>query len=227
MKPDLIIFDFDGVLVDTQSAINKIEWDYLMQHGMQMKLEEFTKKFSGVKVATIIEILRKENNLELLKNIQEVAREIDETVLDKLARQKIEPFKGVKDVLQKLPYKKCVASNCSLRILRPLLLASGLAIYFDNNIFSADMVERPKPYPDLFLYTSHTMGVEPKKCLIIEDSEAGVKAAVAAGIKVWGFLGGNHIQPESKDKLLRSGAALTFHNMDEFPKLLEQGRKED
>jgi HAD superfamily hydrolase (TIGR01509 family) len=221
MKLALIIFDCDGVLVDTQAVINTIEWDYLLQHGMQMTLEEFTKRFSGVKASTIIEILRKENNVRLLKNVQEIIKEIDSLILAKLSGEKIPPIKGVKEALQNIPFKKCVASNASLRVLRPLLLASSLAAYFDNHIFSADIVERPKPYPDLFLCAARSMQVEPKQCLVIEDSEAGVKAAVAAGMKVWGFLGGKHINSETASKLLGSGAERTFQNMDELVELLE------
>jgi HAD superfamily hydrolase (TIGR01509 family) len=220
MKPSLIIFDCDGVLVDTQTIINKIEWSYLLQRGMQMTLEEFTKRFSGVRISTIIEILRKENNVGPLKTPQETTKEIDETILAKFSCEKIHPFKGVKDALQNIPFRKCVASNASFRVLRSLLLASSLTVYFDNNIFSADIVERPKPYPDLFLCAARFMGVEPEKCLVIEDSEAGVKAAVAAGMKVWGFLGGKHINSETAGKLLGSGAERIFQNMDELSKLL-------
>jgi len=220
MKPGLVIFDFDGVLVDTQGIINKIEWEYLLQHGMQMTVDEFTKRFSGVKASTIVRTLRKENNIEPLKKAWQVAKEIDEAVLAGFSHQKIEPFKGVKDILQKLPFKKCIASNCSFRILRTLLLSSSLMAYFNGNVFSADMVGRPKPYPDLFLYAARSMGVAPDQCLVIEDSEAGIKAAVAAGMKAWGFLGGNHIKSETGNKLLSCGAELTFLKMDNLFKLL-------
>lgn len=222
MEPSLIIFDFDGVLVDTQAIINKIEWQSLLHQGMQMTLEEFTKRFSGAKASTIIEILRKENNLDPLKNLPEVIKEIDESVLTKLSSQKIDPFEGVRDVLQNLPFKKCVASNCSLKILRTLLFTSTLFAYFNSNVFSADMVEKPKPYPDLFLLAAHSMGVKPEQCLVIEDSVIGVKAAVAAGMKVWGFLGGYHIKPETATKLLENGAERTFSSMKELIKLFKK-----
>jgi HAD superfamily hydrolase (TIGR01509 family) len=222
MKPELIIFDFDGVLVDTQAIVNKIERDWLLRHGMQMSLEEFTKRFSGMKASTIIETLRRENNVELMKNLREVVKDIDDTVFAELSKQKIKPIEGVKDVLQNHAFKKCVASNCSLRILRSLLLTSNLAQYFNGNIFSADMVQRPKPYPDLFFYASRNMNAEAKQCLVIEDSEVGVKAAVAAGMRVWGFLAGNHIDSETHNRLLRTGAERTFQDMALLPKFLEQ-----
>src|SRR5690554_2472467 len=120
MKPDLIIFDFDGVLVDTQAIINEIEWGYLSQQGMQMTLPEFTRRFSGVKIPTIIEQLKTENNIRFVKNLEQAAKEIDKEVLAKLSNKKVEPLKGVKNVLENLDFKKCIASNCSLIILRPL-----------------------------------------------------------------------------------------------------------
>ncbi|MBM3469021.1 MAG: HAD family phosphatase [Alphaproteobacteria bacterium] len=227
MKPKLIIFDFDGVIIDTQSIINEIEWSYLHQHGMHMTLEVFSKRFSGMKSATIIEVLRKENNIELTKRLREVVKEIDDALLAALSKKSIEPFKGVKKVLQNLPYKKCIASNGALRILRHLLSSSGLAAYFDYNVFSADMVERPKPFPDLFLYAARSMGIDPKLSLVIEDSEVGVKAAIAAGMRVWGFLGGKNLEHDLPLKLLKNGAEKTFKDMEELPSLLEASWKKD
>ena len=86
-----------------------------------------------------------------------------------------------------LPFKKCIASNCSLGLLRTLLSATMLAGYFNGHVFSADIVRKPKPAPDLYLYAAYTMSVKPQQCLVIEDSEAGVQAAVSVGMKVWGF----------------------------------------
>jgi phosphoglycolate phosphatase len=183
VKPKLIIFDFDGVLADTQDIINEIEWNYLLQHGMYMTLQVFSKRFTGATVLSIVEALKEEKNIELLENPQQFAKEVNEAILVKLVNQKIKPFQGVKDTLGSLPFKKCVASNCSLRILRTLLSACTLTAYFNGNVFSADMVSRPKPYPDLFLLAARSMGIEPDQCLVIEDSEIGVKAATAAGMK--------------------------------------------
>ncbi|MBM3633651.1 MAG: protein-L-isoaspartate(D-aspartate) O-methyltransferase [Alphaproteobacteria bacterium] len=222
MKPNLIIFDFDGVLVNTQEAVNKIEWQYLSQHGMKMTFAHFAKKFSGATAFSIIEALKKKKNITLSKSSGQFAEEIDEIVLTKLSSQKIEAFAGVKKVLQNLPFKKCVASNCSLRILRILLTTSTLLAYFNSNIFSADMVRRPKPYPDLFLFAAHSMGVEPGQCLVIEDSVVGIKAAVAAGMKAWGFLGGHHFKSETADQLLKYGAERTFAKMNNLVNLLNK-----
>jgi HAD superfamily hydrolase (TIGR01509 family) len=216
----LVIFDFDGVLVDTQQAVNTFEWEYLSQEGLNISSEEFAKRFSGETAASIVERLRTDDNMRLLKDTQQLAKEIDEKVFVALSQQKIEPFKGVRELLSALKLKKCIASNCSERILYALLSASGLASFFDGNVFSADRVERPKPFPDLFLYAAHSMGVDPEHCLVIEDSEVGVKAAVSAGMRVFGFSSGRHVDAAMKNRLLSIGAERVFTTMDELHTLL-------
>lgn len=218
----LVIFDFDGVLVDTQKAINQLEWTCLSRHGMKMTFPEFTERFSGQTAVSIIDRLRQENNIKAFQDARQFAKEIDDAVLANLSRQEIKPFSGVKDVLKKLHLKKCIASNCSLKILRLLLAASGLAPYFTPHVFSADMVERPKPDPALFLYAARSTGVRPDQCLVIEDSEAGIKAAVAAGIRAWGFLGGSHIKPETATRLMERGAEQTFSSMKDLGDCLDK-----
>ena len=216
MKPKLVIFDFDGVLVDTQKSVNKLEWEHLSRDGLEMILGEFTKRFSGHTAFSIVKNLVQNKALAVSKPIEQYVEDIDEFVLAQLSHQGVRPIKGVKKVLQKLSVKKCIASNCSLRILRILLSASTLDTYFNGNVFSADMVENPNPSPELFLYAAFSMRINPNNCLVIEDSEVGVQAACAAGIKVWGFLGGSHMTPESNAKLLRAGAERTFGKMEDL-----------
>jgi len=222
MKPKLIIFDFDGVLVDTQKSVNKFEWEYLSRDGLEMTFGEFTKRFSGHTAFSIVKSLLQNKALAVSKPVEQYAEDIDEFVLTQLSHQGVRPIKGVKKVLQKLSVKKCIASNCSLKILRILLSASILDVYFNGNVFSADMVENPKPSPELFLHAASAMEINPYECLVIEDSEVGVQAACAAGIKVWGFLGGSHMRAETDAKLLRAGAERTFEKMEDLTKLLSK-----
>lgn len=222
MTPSLVMFDFDGTLVDTQEIVNKLEWKLFLNHGMKMSLSDFTDRFSGETVLSIVEHLKEENNLRLSKKSSHLAKEIDEAVLAKLFKRRIIPIKGVKKLLKMLPIKKCIASNCSLMTLRTLLSASALALYFNENVFGADMVEKSKPYPDVFVLAAKSMGVKPSQCLVIEDSEAGVKAAVAAEMTAWGFLGASHIKPGMKRKLLNAGAERTFSNMNDLLPLISK-----
>jgi len=217
----LIIFDFDGVLADTQTIVNKIEWEYCVQHGVNLTLEQFTQRFSGAKAVYILDTLQKEGKLATVKHATEMAHELDELVFKSFSEKKILPTPGIKRLLQKIPIKKCVASNCDFELLNKLLVASSLASYFGTNAFGADQVERPKPYPDLFLYAAHVMGEIPEKCLVIEDSEIGVKAGVEAKMEVLGFVGGSHTNASLREKLLRAGASHVFTNMAQLMKFLD------
>ena len=222
MNPKLIIFDFDGVLVDTQKNVNKLEWEYLSRDGLKMTLGDFTRRFSGYTSFSIVKNLVRNKAIAVSKPVEQYAEDIDKFVLTHLSRQGVKPIEGVKKVLQKLSVKKCIASNCSLKILRIFLSASTLDVYFNDNVFSADMVKNPKPSPELFLHAASSMGINPHECLVIEDSEVGVQAACAADIKVWGFLGGSHITAETEAKLLRAGAERTFFKMEDLAKLLSK-----
>jgi protein-L-isoaspartate(D-aspartate) O-methyltransferase len=216
----LLIFDFDGVLVDTQQVVNDLERQYLMQYGVNISLENFTQRFSGETAHSVLERLKKEEGITFPKNTKYLAKEMDDAVLAGLSKTSIPPMKGVKDILRRWLLKKCVASNCSFHILRLLLKRSGLASYFQENVFSATQVERPKPYPDLFLYAAKALKEEPSHCLVIEDSEVGVTAAVNAGMRVFGFLGGSHITHDDKAKLIKAGAELIFTDMKQLGRLL-------
>lgn len=216
----LLIFDFDGVLVDTQQVVNDLERRYLMQYGINISLESFTQKFSGETAHSVLERLKKEDGVEFPKDTQYLAKEMDAAVLAGLSKANIAPMKGVEDILHSWPLKKCVASNCSFHILTLLLKTSGLAPYFQGMVFSATQVERPKPHPDLFLYAAKTLEEEPSDCLVIEDTEVGVKAAVNAGMRVFGFLGGSHITHDDKAKLVKAGAELVLTDMKQLYGLL-------
>jgi protein-L-isoaspartate(D-aspartate) O-methyltransferase len=216
----LLIFDFDGVLVDTQHVVNDLERRYLMQDGINISLENFTQKFSGETARSIQERLKKEDNIFFPTDILSPAKEMDEAVLEELSKLSLPPMKGVKEIVRKWPLKKCVASNCSSHILRFLLQKSGLAPYFHECAFSATQVEKPKPSPNLFIYAAKTLEEEPSHCLVIEDSEVGVKTAANAGMRVFGFLGGSHATHNDKAKLVKAGAELVLTNMKQFYGLL-------
>ena len=216
----LIIFDFDGVLVDTQQIVNELERQSLERYGVNISLDNFTKRFSGETAQSIIERLKKEDAIEFLKEAQVIAKEIDESVFKKLLQMKIKPIQDVKELLAHLPFKKCVASNCPSRILKALIKASSLDVYFGDKVFGADEVEKPKPSPDLFLYATRKLGENPAASLVIEDSEVGVRAAVSAHIRVVGFLGGSHIIPADKARLIKAGAEHVFTDMNQLKSFL-------
>jgi HAD superfamily hydrolase (TIGR01509 family) len=139
-------------------------------------------------MATTIELLRDDFGFIVTPAHLEQARA---TLSDRFRRE-LKPIPGVKVALGKLPGRRCIASSSKPERIRLSLSVTGLLNEFEPHIYSASMVERGKPAPDLFLHAARDMGEEPGDCLVIEDSPAGVEAAKAAGMRVFGFTGGSH-----------------------------------
>jgi HAD superfamily hydrolase (TIGR01509 family) len=141
-------------------------------------------------------------------------------------RAELKPVPGIVETLEKLPAPRCVASSSRPERLRLVLGLTGLLSFFDGHIFSATMVKNGKPAPDLFLHAAREMGVLPERCLVIEDSPAGVEAAKAAGMRVFGFIGGAHA---ARYDLASALAALApdviFDDMLRLPELLAEDKK--
>ena len=217
----LLIFDFDGVLVDTQKVTNDVQYQYFKKKcNLDISLETFASSFSGMRVETILGILEQEKGIAFSQSPKQISQDIDTLVLNRLANQPLLPMPGVVDLLSHSHFRRCIGSNGSFNLLKAFLKSSNLAKFFGNDVFSADMVENPKPAPDIFLYAAQYMGVDAEDCLVIEDSIVGVQAAVAAGIPVVGFLGGSHLSTTAADKLLQAGAKTVFSDMRHFAEYL-------
>lgn len=217
----LIIFDFDGVLVDTQEVSNEICYNYLKEnHQIKMSFETFVNNFSGMRIDTIMEILTKEREIKNISSLNDISEVIDAQVLAYLTHQKITPLTGVLEFLEGLTLQRCIGSNSTAKWLQIFLESTNLARFFKDNVFSAEMVNRPKPAPDLYLYAAQRMGIKTEECLVIEDSSIGVQAAVEAGIQVIGFLAGSHISPHTEDRLLKAGANTVINDMRDLSLIL-------
>jgi HAD superfamily hydrolase (TIGR01509 family) len=128
----------------------------------------------------------------------------------------LKPIAGVREAILALPHPRCVASSSIPERIALSLRVTGLADLFDN-IFSATQVARGKPAPDLFLHAAQQLGARPGECLVIEDSPAGVQAALAAGMRVIGFVGGGHCGPGHAEVLRRTGAPVVIERMTDLP----------
>jgi HAD superfamily hydrolase (TIGR01509 family) len=131
-------------------------------------------------------------------------------------RHSLRAIPGVREVLASLPFARCVASRSTLVMLRRKLELTGLSAGFGENLFSAEMVARGKPAPDLFLYAAAEMSVAPARCVVVEDSAAGITAACAAGMTAIGFCGGGHCRPGHDHRLRACGAADIVFSMNEL-----------
>jgi HAD superfamily hydrolase (TIGR01509 family) len=141
-------------------------------------------------------------------------------LVDEAYRAELRAMAGVADLLAEIGLPFCVASNARLAPLRRVLDMTGLLPFFEPHVFGVDLVARPKPAPDLFLHAAARMGAEPVRCLVIEDSETGVRAARAAGMRVLGFHGGGHCYAGYEARLIAAGAFATFDRMADLPGFL-------
>ncbi|MHB6908190.1 HAD family hydrolase [Streptomyces sp. DB-54] len=216
MRYDLIIFDNDGVLVDSEPISNQILADYLTELGHPTTYEESLRDFMGGSVQRIHDVVREKSGRALPVDFD---ASFHTRVFDEF-RRRLQPVPGVETVLEKLAaggVPHCVGSSGSHERIRVALTKTGLFERFgEGRIFSSQDVGRGKPAPDLFLHAAKEMGVEPGRCAVVEDSPLGVQAAVAAGMDVYGFTA---MTPTAK--LAEAGATALFTDMAELPQLLQ------
>ncbi len=213
----LIIFDCDGVLVDSELISCQMAADCLQDLGVQITREEVLRSYVGVSQRSMIDDLNRRFSTSLGA---EYLAEVQRRTLAAFDAD-LEPIHGIARVLEELDLPVCVASSSTVERILHSLEVTGLHRFFYPNIFSASQVPRGKPYPDLFLFAAKSMAVAPENCVVIEDSTAGVEAACRAGMHVLGFTGGSHCAPDHADRLLAAGAARTFRTMPELPTMLQ------
>jgi HAD superfamily hydrolase (TIGR01509 family) len=213
---DLIIFDCDGVLVDSEIVSFEAEAEVFGEIGITLKAEELLGRFLGMSSASMFAIIEREHGIKLPADFAERAARRTLEAFD----QRLKPIPGIAELLADLPDRKCVASSSEPPRIRHSLSLAGILQHFEPHIFSATQVKRGKPAPDLFLLAAESMGATPARCLVIEDSVAGVTAARAAGMAVIGFTGGSHCLDGHADKLRQSGADEVFTSCPELARYL-------
>jgi HAD superfamily hydrolase (TIGR01509 family) len=184
----LVIFDCDGVLVDSEPLSVRVLVEALNRHGVGMAEEEAYRRFLGRSLSTMTQVLDEEYGFHTGPEFLEAMR-ID---LYNLFRTDLQPIPGIADTLDRLAVTRCVASSSQPERIRLSLSLTGLIDRLQPHIFSASMVKNGKPAPDLFLHAAGEMGVDPKDCIVIEDSPAGIEAGHRAGMTVFAFTGGSH-----------------------------------
>jgi HAD superfamily hydrolase (TIGR01509 family) len=208
----LLIFDCDGVLVDSEVLSCQVDADLLTSLGMPYTADEIARQFVGVSLKDMIVRIEAEHGRPLPADFGE---RINRTLFAKFETD-LRPIPGVRDAILALPHRRCVASSSTPDRIALSLRATGLSDLFDH-LFSSVQVPRGKPAPDLFLHAAKQMGFAPADCLVIEDSIAGVQAARAAGMKVIGFTGGGHCGPQHGTRLREAGATAAVQWMAALP----------
>ncbi len=213
MRPELIVFDCDGVLVDSEPIANRIMAEAITALGWPLSTADSMARFKGHHFDTIIAAVEDRLGRPLAVDWLPALR----AATDAAFERELEPVPGViaaLDAIAECGTPTCVASQGPLEKMAVSLGVTGLRARFEGRVFSADQVARGKPHPDLFLFAAEAMGVAPGTCVVIEDSPLGVTGARAAGMAVLGFA------PEGDGAELAAAGAELFRDMAELPGLL-------
>lgn len=218
----LVIFDCDGVLVDSEYIIASVEAEVFTNLGYELSPEEDIRRFSGKSQKSTIATVEAELGKTLPDDFSD---KLEQAVAEAL-NTKLRPIAHIQTVLSKIP-RKCVASSSTYPMIKNSLQVTELIEHFsDSEIFSTAMVKHGKPAPDIFILAAKSMGYEISNCVVIEDSIAGVTAAKAAGIKVLGFTGGSHIFDKNHSKnLINAGACTVSDDIRELLKYINNPKE--
>jgi HAD superfamily hydrolase (TIGR01509 family) len=185
---DLVIFDCDGVLVDSEPIAVSVLCDIITNAGHPIDEQIAYDLFLGRSMTTISQTIADRFGLDFAGQHLEMTREMMSTRF----RAELRAIAGIRETLEAISHRRCVASSSRPERIQMSLEITGLLDLLSPHIFSATMVKHGKPAPDLFLHAASSMGTDPARCLVIEDSPAGIRAAKAAGMRVYGFAGGSH-----------------------------------
>jgi HAD superfamily hydrolase (TIGR01509 family) len=215
VRPQLIIFDCDGVLVDSELIDTRIRSECLQAAGFPMTAEELGAN-SGISGKNLVKLIEDRFGRPLPEGFMETTR----AKIMSVFADELRAIDGIAELLGSLTIPVCVASNSHIERVRHSLQVTQLFGFFDPHVFSAIMVERGKPAPDLFLLAAKRLNTSPADCLVVEDSVHGVMAAQAAGMEVVGFCGGSHCEAGHADRLLQAGCKRVFARMSEVDEFI-------
>lgn len=208
----LVIFDCDGVLIDSEIISAQMLVDELARLGVSIDLAYVARHFLGRSYPTVMATIRRDFHLDLPPEFEDQYRA---RLLDAFERDlRIMPH--VAPVLARLALPLCVATSSSPMRAALSLSLVGLGHLAGPRLFTASMVQHGKPAPDLFLHAARVCGVIPAECLVIEDSLTGVRAARAAGMEVWRFVGGSHLRGRALDEPEDARPHLRFDSFTDF-----------
>jgi HAD superfamily hydrolase (TIGR01509 family) len=209
----LVIFDCDGVLVDSEPLAVRMDVEMLAEVGITMSEAEVIERYVGRSP----EVILAETEKRLGRRLPDGWFERGDARLREAYVTELAPVDGIKDALSAIDVPVCVASSSGHESIRYKLELTGLYERFAGRIFSATEVANGKPAPDLFLHAAERMGVEPPGCAVVEDSRYGVQAARAAGMRVFGYAGG--LTPPH---VLEGARTVVFDDMRQLPRLLQR-----
>ena len=219
MTPDLIAFDFDGVLVDSEVLWSEAMASVLARLGRPISVLECRRRYTGISGRDVRAAIEGHQGQPLPDDFEEIVKQAAYTALAETPRM----VPGADRLLHELDGPRCIVSNSGLPWIDLGLRGAGIAGHFPEDCrFSAAQVGKGKPAPDVYLLAARSMRISPGRCLVIEDSIHGVAAARAAGMRVVGFTGGSHIEDGYADVLLQAGVCAILEALPDLPDLLKR-----
>lgn len=217
-----VLWDCDGCLIDSEWIACGLGAQMLTELGYPISTQEFVLRFCGQSKQHIYGTIQRETGIDYLPLLAAQDKKQRQRDAFKKDLHVICGIEAVLDGFDAANIPQVIASGSAMDRLEYTLQVTGLYDRFAGKIFNADMVERGKPHPDVFLYAAAKIGIAPEQCLVIEDSHNGVRAGKAAGMTVFGFTGGKHILNKEKHaaELRELGADVIFHEMLELPSLV-------
>lgn len=218
-RPDLVIFDCDGVLVDSEIVAARVEAEMLREAGHDISAQEIARRYAGLTFRDILISIEQEARILFQASlIDEAERRVDERL-----KREVKPIEGAAQAVASISLPRCICSNSGAGRLAAMLERTGLLALFEDRIFSSAEIPggRPKPAPDVFLYAAERMGGAARRTFVIEDSVHGVAGARAAGMRVIGFTGAAHSHPEHAAMLMEAGAETTVSRMADLKRVLD------
>ncbi len=213
-QPDLVIFDCDGVLVDSEIIAARVEAELLTSAGYEISAEEIAESYAGLTFKDIMMRVEEKSHIPLQASLIDRAEEL----VDRRLRSDVRAIDGVREAVAAVTVPRCICSNSRSERIEFMLEKVGLLPFFAGRIFSAlDLPsKKTKPAPDVFLFAAEKLGANPKNTLVIEDSVHGVAGAAAAGMRVIGFTGASHSYPGHADALTEAGAETVIRRWAEL-----------
>lgn len=219
MSFDLVIYDCDGTLLDTETLYGEVSLAACHALGLtDWTLDHYVDSIVGRPWSDGVKLIEAAHGRALPADFES---RIEEAVALRLQTE-LRALPGVREAIEALGGQRCVASSTSLTPLRRNLTIAGLIDLFDPHVFSASQVARGKPSPDVFLFAASAMGADPGTCLVIEDSVPGVLAARAAGMRVVGFTGVSHDRARMSERLRTAGAIAMLDHFEQWPGLVAE-----
>jgi HAD superfamily hydrolase (TIGR01509 family) len=217
---DVVIFDCDGVLVDSELIFARVLAECLIAVNFPTTIDEAITLGFGKNRVTLSAAVAAQFGRALPDMFFETFAVRSAAAFER----ELSPMAGIEDLLAALPMPRCVASNGRLDRVRQRLALTGLLPFFDPHVFSASQVAFGKPAPDLFLFAAEQLGARPGDCTVVEDSVPGVEATIAAQIHVVGFCGGSHCPDDHADRLIAAGCSRVFAKMPDLAAFLREER---